>query len=147
MEGTEARSILRSAFFEATRQTGISVKHLRAISMLIGGLLGGGLLLSYVVLPGFRSARYGWLILGALCVVVAVTARLAARRAVWWVYRKEIRLAMQRLGFELCVDCGYWLKGLPEGELLCPECGAERRGLGARGAGPKAGTKRWRERP
>ena len=32
--------------------------------------------------------------------------------------------AMRRHGFELCTECGYWLKGLPDGTERCPECGA-----------------------
>jgi hypothetical protein len=44
-------------------------------------------------------------------------------------HRRRLREAMRRRGFELCRECGYWLKGLgPESEH-CPECGAERAAL------------------
>ena len=29
-------------------------------------------------------------------------------------------------GHELCVACGYWLRGLSEDVMRCPECGAQR---------------------
>lgn len=38
-------------------------------------------------------------------------------------HRREMREAMARRGFEICPDCGYWLKGLREDSTRCPECG------------------------
>ena len=49
-----------------------------------------------------------------------------------WVYRslyiKPIRLAMRSEGYDLCINCGYELKGLGEDIDRCPECGAMRKG-------------------
>lgn len=30
-------------------------------------------------------------------------------------------------GFDVCLDCGYWLRGLDETIKACPECGTERK--------------------
>ena len=43
-----------------------------------------------------------------------------------YLYRKPIRKAMQEAGYELCIECGYHLKGLPPTIERCPECGTER---------------------
>ena len=49
-----------------------------------------------------------------------------------WIYRnlysKPIRLAMRSDGYEICINCGYELKGLGEDIDLCPECGVMRKG-------------------
>ena len=130
VEGVANRQILRDAFKEAARQTGVSIKLVTIVTMAIGGLLGGGMTL--VLVPLFRvwsGVSDALLIVGAIVGVLLVT-RFVAQRLLWWVYRKEIRLAMQRLGYELCVECGYWLKGIPDGQPRCPECGAQRRTLG-----------------
>lgn len=37
-------------------------------------------------------------------------------------YRHEVR----EIGYDICIDCGYWLHGLNEDVENCPECGAER---------------------
>jgi len=127
VDDAEARRTLRAAFLEATRQTGISTRRIRVVTMLIGGLLGGLLMLVFLLVPGLQFSNYGWPLLAGAFVLLAVTARITARRILWWMYRHEIRLAMRALGFELCLECGYWLKGLPDDEPRCPECGAERR--------------------
>jgi hypothetical protein len=55
--------------------------------------------------------------------------RAAMRRAVW--------KALHDLGYPVCGDCGYLLRGLNEDVKRCPECGADhqrRGGLPDRGA-------------
>lgn len=48
---------------------------------------------------------------------------------VWsaWMYRslyvRPIRLAMRQAGYDLCIDCGYELRGLDASTARCPECG------------------------
>ncbi len=32
-------------------------------------------------------------------------------------------------GFDICVKCGYWLRGLGEDVSNCPECGAKREAM------------------
>ena len=45
-----------------------------------------------------------------------------------WIYRalyvKPVRRAMRDRGYDLCVSCGYDLKGIESPQ--CPECGAQR---------------------
>lgn len=47
-----------------------------------------------------------------------------------WMYRytyiKPIRRAMREEGFDLCIECGYELRGLPDDVTKCPECGSDR---------------------
>jgi hypothetical protein len=47
-----------------------------------------------------------------------------------WMYRalyvRPIRRAMREVGFDLCIDCGYDLRHLPEATEKCPECGMRR---------------------
>lgn len=38
-------------------------------------------------------------------------------------HRHQFRQAMRRRGFELCLGCGYWLKGLGHATSRCTECG------------------------
>jgi hypothetical protein len=58
-----------------------------------------------------------WLIIGGY-VVVAHGMRALAGPAVW--------CALRERGYDVCLNCGYWLRGLPEDEDRCPECGAKR---------------------
>ena len=40
--------------------------------------------------------------------------------------RESILRAMRSREFELCTNCGYWLKGLADDAKHCPECGWRR---------------------
>jgi hypothetical protein len=42
------------------------------------------------------------------------------------IYTRPVRRAMRDLGYDVCINCGYWLRGLGEGTMRCPECGADR---------------------
>lgn len=54
----------------------------------------------------------------ALLLFLAGTA-WSVRAHVGPLYRRELR---QR-GYEICLNCGYWLRGLAEDAGRCPECG------------------------
>ncbi|UCD75697.1 MAG: hypothetical protein JSV91_02045 [Phycisphaerales bacterium] len=59
----------------------------------------------------------------------ALTALIAAAvwgRAYLLFHRRRLRMAMRQHGYELCLSCGYWLKGLVADSQRCPECGAVR---------------------
>lgn len=47
-----------------------------------------------------------------------------------WMYRslyvRPIRRAMRAAGYDLCINCGYELRGLSERIDRCPECGQTR---------------------
>jgi hypothetical protein len=60
----------------------------------------------------------------ALVIAILVTA-------VWMymfvrLYVRPLRRALSEMGYEVCVRCGYWLRGLPANVSNCPECGTER---------------------
>jgi hypothetical protein len=50
-----------------------------------------------------------------------------------WMYRslyvRPIRRAMRDVGYDLCIECGYELRGLDGNVKRCPECSAERDGF------------------
>ncbi|MEM9250967.1 MAG: hypothetical protein AAGB29_01340 [Planctomycetota bacterium] len=52
--------------------------------------------------------------------LVTALALIAAALA-WWLYRRSI--LSRRANNRLCVHCGYDLRGQPEGQTICPECG------------------------
>lgn len=37
--------------------------------------------------------------------------------------------ATREHGHDVCLRCGYWLRGLPEDSSHCPECGTEREAM------------------
>ena len=41
-------------------------------------------------------------------------------------YVRPVRRAMRDAGYDLCIHCGYELRGLDTSIGRCPECGAER---------------------
>lgn len=45
-----------------------------------------------------------------------------------WMYRSlyigPVRRAMRDMGYNLCIECGYDLRGLDQTTTRCPECGA-----------------------
>jgi hypothetical protein len=45
------------------------------------------------------------------------------------VYVRPMRRALREMGYDVCVRCGYWLRGLDNTVVQCPECGAAREGL------------------
>jgi hypothetical protein len=34
--------------------------------------------------------------------------------------------AVREAGYDVCLQCGYWLRGLGDDVRVCPECGAQR---------------------
>lgn len=56
-------------------------------------------------------------------------------------YRYHLRRLCRERGYEVCVKCGYWLRGLGDGVKQCPECGAEREPMqGAEAEQPQMDT-------
>ncbi len=41
-------------------------------------------------------------------------------------YGPCVRRAMRELAFDVCLKCGYWLRGLDDSVERCPECGTLR---------------------
>jgi hypothetical protein len=40
--------------------------------------------------------------------------------------RPAVNIALRELGYDVCLRCGYWLRGLGQEIKHCPECGKER---------------------
>jgi len=41
-------------------------------------------------------------------------------------YVRPVRKAMRDVGYDICIECGYELRGLDASITRCPECGGER---------------------
>lgn len=41
-------------------------------------------------------------------------------------FAPHYRLAVRELGYDVCVGCGYWMRGLDRSVKTCPECGYAR---------------------
>ena len=62
-----------------------------------------------------------------------------------FVLRTEHYHRIRLEGFDICLKCGYWLRGLGDEISNCPECGAEREpmpGAGAEAEQPQMDTDR-----
>lgn len=44
-------------------------------------------------------------------------------------YQKKTYQLLRQSGYDICLQCGYWLKGLNEATTSCPECGTTREPL------------------
>ncbi|UCD76602.1 MAG: hypothetical protein JSV91_06690 [Phycisphaerales bacterium] len=44
-------------------------------------------------------------------------------------YVGPMRRALREMGYEVCVRCGYWLRGLGDADDRCPECGSKRQAM------------------
>ncbi len=61
-----------------------------------------------------------------LAVLAYFVAQMVTTLWVWRnIYGPHLRRAMQDVGWEVCIKCGYSLRGL-EDVKRCPECGAKR---------------------
>ena len=46
----------------------------------------------------------------------------------WLFGRRATYAALGQMGYDVCLKCGYWLKGLSDEVKRCPECGWRREG-------------------
>ena len=44
-------------------------------------------------------------------------------------YGPLVRRVMREHGHDICLKCGYWLRGLAGDIKRCPECGADREAM------------------
>ena len=61
--------------------------------------------------------------------VILVPLMVAAMWSFRIVYTRPVRMAMRELGYDVCPNCGYSLRGLEGEDRHCPECGAAAPGL------------------
>lgn len=99
-----------------------------ASAVLPFAVIGGGLAASIGLQQIIPSASVAWSIgfLGLCALSVALYLRI-----VWSWYKRPTRMALRDLGYEICVRCGYWLRGLADDVKRCPECGAARQAMAA----------------
>ncbi len=93
-------------------------------ALVLPALLVIGAGLPFVMRALGLSGRTGPYLIG-LCVILVVFWPWSA-----WVYGhvyvKPVRRALRERGIDLCISCGYDLRGTGEDVGRCPECGAER---------------------
>ena len=84
--------------------------------LLVGWIVGYmyGLISLLTHLPGLGELAY---IAGAGCYFIIV-------KVTYWRQRKAFYERLRRVDFQMCVECGYALIGLPD-QHVCPECGAK----------------------
>ena len=118
----QRRQIARDAYRRAWRDWGFRLKMIGAcLALPVAVAACGYIIISW--LATFASikiaAPIGMLSAGALCIFVF-------GRLIWRLQRRAFRLALRDLGYDICINCGYWLRDLHADTATCPECGAER---------------------
>jgi hypothetical protein len=70
-----------------------------------------------------RSAYWHWPMAIGIYVICAVAAIALLQR---WRFAPLVRVIVREHGYDVCIKCGYWLRGLDARVDRCPECGAKR---------------------
>ncbi|MBT8486178.1 MAG: hypothetical protein HKO59_11610 [Phycisphaerales bacterium] len=125
VEGAEAQRIIDEVMRDVDDAG--TARRLVPLSLLVTVAVACGIaagLTGYLLGRAAPGVPTGWRV--AICIVVSICVCGACSRVHWRFYRRKLRAAMQRRGFDLCSTCGYWLKGLGERQGRCPECGASR---------------------
>jgi hypothetical protein len=89
------------------------------------GVMFAWMIAIFTIMPRLDNTRLEWLtfttipmLFGGLLTLNWLFTRL---RATPFIYR-----ALREAGYDVCLRCGYWLRGLGNEALVCPECGAQR---------------------
>jgi hypothetical protein len=127
LQPAEAKRIIDEAVDEA-RQAGRTRSVTALVALLVALLIaavGSGWLTAVLIrlLADGSLPLSAWLISTSL--LTALIVGLSYHPLMRVFHRREIRAAMNARGFELCPQCGYWLKGLGADSPRCPECGAQ----------------------
>jgi hypothetical protein len=119
----ERRQVERLSNIHAGKRWSFRIKLAAVTVALPVAVIGGGFIATAWVfrfVPNYKyAASIGYL--GACAFSVFLYTRL-----VWNWYRRPTRLALRDLGYDICVNCGYWLRDLHVRSDVCPECGARR---------------------
>jgi hypothetical protein len=99
---------------------------------LVAMVLSLGVLLA-IVMATLWTGRFGWSPTNHLPLIAFAAALFAGYVARLTIYapiraRNTFDVLRQR-GFEVCPECGYFLRGLDPSVQRCPECGREREDL------------------
>ncbi len=98
--------------------------------------LGAGIFLSKPIADWFQSFgmwRIPARVLGASVASLGtvIVGHVVGYWLLWSIWLRAFRGAMRDIGRDVCVECGYWLRGLDADVTRCPECGADRCNSGA----------------
>ncbi len=74
----------------------------------------------------FPGMPWAWLVSATIYVGIVWIASAWGFR---FIYIRPLRQAMRDDGYDLCLGCGYELKGLPDDRTVCPECGTSREAM------------------
>ncbi len=66
-----------------------------------------------------RYPNYGFLIMVLLVIHCHCLFAVVFRS----LYQKKTYQLLRQSGYDICLECGYWLKGLDDSNYRCPECG------------------------
>ncbi len=116
--------ISRQEYFDLIQAVGRSDPHHSGTAMLSWAVIVCLLVLVFVQQHALLAANR-WLGI-AFIVVALVIVGLIASRLMSAKTARLVRAELRRRGHEICVGCGYWLRGLGADVLNCPECGAAR---------------------
>ena len=95
-------------------------------------MIAAPLFLKYPILYGYLNAVGGataanlsqWLWIMGIVYILFLWPWFCV--AYGWTCRREHRYRVRLAGYDICLNCGYWLRGLDDSVGNCPECGAER---------------------
>lgn len=128
VEGDEAQRILDEVLRGGADGTPRRRLPMRLLvwTAIFSGIAAG--LTSGILARQIKGISSLWLIL--ISMAVAITVTVIWTHVYYRLHRRQLREAMRRHGFDLCTECGYWLKGLSDESIVCPECGTERAPIG-----------------
>lgn len=95
------------------------------LSVIAGALLHGPIAAGLQSLGLWRIPSR---IIGASLVSLATVAMgmTIGYWLLWSICSRAFRRAMCEMGRDVCLECGYWLRGLGDEVSRCPECGGAR---------------------
>jgi len=107
------------------------VRFMRLVVVVLA--LAAGASLNWPIAAWLQSLGLGRIparVIGASAVSLAtvVIGFVIGYWVLWGLLLRAFRGAMREIGRDVCVQCGYWLRGLDDGVTRCPECGGARAG-------------------
>ena len=91
--------------------------------MITSGLITGLFMYFFILLARAYCNQPPTLLIVILSSMAGAVIGITWNR-LWLIRRRRyLRREMARLGYDLCPECGYWLKGQSDTSTRCPECG------------------------
>jgi len=129
------RRVFRGAFFDFLRSSRSVLAFVFVLGVLYVILVLGTVGFLAVLKESATTRSPGqtlWLVIGFKVMQYGVSVAL-----LFWamdrIYKRHVRRSLARAGYEVCLHCGYWLRGLDASIARCPECGSQREPPAARG--------------